>query len=101
MKKLVLLSLFILMLAACIAAQETTGRMVGTITDASGAVVPNAKITATNDSTGFSRDTITGPQGDYRLGLLPPGTYTTRIEAKGFSTVQQKGVVIEIGREIT
>jgi hypothetical protein len=101
MKKLVLLGSFILLLAACLTAQETTGRIVGTITDATGAVVPNAKVTATNDSTGLSRETVTGSQGDYRLGTLPPGTYTAKVEAKGFTTTQQKGIVIEVGREVT
>ena len=51
MKKLVLLCLFTLMLATCLVGQESTASINGTITDASGAVVPNAQITVTNPST--------------------------------------------------
>ena len=86
MKKLVLLCLVLLALATCLAGQETTASINGTITDASGAVVPNAQITVTNPSTGFSRDTVSGSAGDYNLAFLTPGTYEMKVQAKGFAT---------------
>ena len=67
MKKLVLLSLFILVLSSYLVAQESTATINGTITDSSGAVVTKAQITVTNPSTGFSRQTVTGAAGDYNI----------------------------------
>src|SRR5579871_2478511 len=101
MKKLLLLCLFVLLLGSCLFAQQTTATLLGTITDSTGAVVPNAKVTVTQDSTSLTRETVTGTQGDYRVPFLPPGTYTMKVEAKGFATVQQKGIVLEVGREVT
>ena len=101
MKKLVLLCLALLTLATCLAGQQTTASINGTITDASGAVVPNAQITVTNPSTGFSRDTVSGSAGDYNLAFLTPGTYEMKVQAKGFATVQQKGITLLVGRAVT
>lgn len=101
MKKLLLLSLFALVLTTCVAAQETTASIVGTITDASGAVVPNAKVTVTNPSTGFTRDTVSGSQGDYKVSSLAPGTYNMKVEARGFATVAQNGITLFVGRAAT
>ncbi len=101
MKKVVLLSLFILTLATSLVAQETTASINGTITDATGAVVTKAQITVTQPSTGFSRETVSGAAGDYNLPLLPPGTYTMKVQAAGFSTVEQKGITLLVGRVVT
>jgi len=101
MKKLVLLSLFLLMLATSLVAQETTASINGTITDATGAVVSKAKITVTQPSTGFSRETVSGAAGDYNLALLPPGTYEMKVQAPGFATVSQKNITLLVGRAIT
>src|SRR5579872_7141966 len=56
----------------------------GTVTDSSGAVAPGAKVTATNQSTGVSRDTLTGGAGFYRISGLAPGSYTITVEATSF-----------------
>ncbi len=101
MKKLVLLCLSTLMLATCLVGQETTASINGTITDASGAVVPKAQVTVTNPSTGFVRDTITGSAGDYTITFLAPGTYAMKVQAKGFATVQQKDINLQVGRTVT
>ncbi len=101
MKKLVLLSLFILMLATCLPAQETTASINGTISDATGAVVAKAQITVTSPSTGYTRSTVSGSNGDYNLSLLPPDTYTMKVQATGFATVEQKGITLLVGRAVT
>ena len=101
MKKFMLMCLLVLTLAVCIAAQETTGSIVGTLTDASGAVVPNAKVTVTNPSTGFSRDSVTGSGGDYKIASLAPGSYDMKVEAKGFASVEQKAITVLVGRTVT
>src|SRR5256885_3079914 len=64
-----------------------TGSIVGTVTDPSGAVVPGAKVTITNPSTGQSIDLTTNSAGAYSSGALVPGNYHVQISAKGFSTV--------------
>lgn len=101
MKKLVLLSLFILMLATTLVAQESTASINGTITDTTGAVVSKAKITVTQPATGFSRETVSGSAGDYSVPLLPPGTYEMKVQAAGFATVEQKNISLQVGRVVT
>ena len=101
MRKLVLLSIFICMSAACVWAQESTGRVNGTITDAQGATVANAQVSVTDPNTGFSRKTISGGTGNFSLPELPPGTYNMRVQATGFSTIEQKGIAVRVGQALT
>src|SRR5579884_926508 len=65
-------------------AQEATGRVVGTVTDPAGAVVPNAKVTVTNAGTQITYPTTTGPDGSYQVPALPVGNYSVTVEAPGF-----------------
>ena len=74
----------------------STGALTGTITDPSGAVVPNAVVTATNVATEQSRTATSGSNGAYRFALLPPGTYRVRFEAQGFRTVEIPSVTVVI-----
>ena len=73
-----------LLLATPAAAQLTTADILGTVTDAAGAVVPNAKVTVVNTATSVSRTLQTNGSGDYVFNLLPPGTYTVTVEAPSF-----------------
>ena len=66
-------------------AQTITGNIAGTVTDASGAVVPNAKVEAKNAANGFVFDTTTNAEGIYNLRFLPIGQYTVTITASGFA----------------
>jgi hypothetical protein len=94
-----LLFLIVLFSVASIAgfAQGTTSRISGVATDASGAVVPNAAITATNDDTGISYSTKTSASGTYSFDSLQIGRYTLRAEAPGFKTFVSTGNVLAIG----
>ncbi len=65
-----------------------TGALTGTITDSSGAVVRDAKVTATSADTGQTRTATTGAEGTYSLNLLPPGNYKIRFEATGFQATE-------------
>lgn len=78
-------------------AQVLYGAISGTVTDQSGAVVPGAQITITNENTHLTRTTVTGSAGDYRVIDLPAGTYTVVVTAKGFKTVSDTGVAVSIG----
>ena len=74
-----------------------TSRISGVATDASGAVVPNAVITATNDDTGISYSTKTSASGTYSFDSLQIGRYTVRAEAPGFGPFVSTGNVLAIG----
>lgn len=91
----VLLSSFVAMSAAAQSAASAT--IVGTVVDPQGAVVPGAKVTATNAATGIGRTVDTTSSGNYTIPNLPPGTYTVRVEAKGFATGETKGIVLNVG----
>jgi carboxypeptidase family protein len=75
-------------------AQEAT--IVGTVTDSSGAVVPNANITVTNRNTGQSRNLTSNEVGQYVAEALPIGTYDVKAQATGFNTAQTTGVVLNV-----
>lgn len=93
------------LLAACAAAMllcvtmtyaqsAGTGAISGTVTDPSGAAVANAKVTVTSLATGQARTTATGPNGDYRFSLLPPGSYRVDFSAPGFKTANVASVTV-------
>jgi hypothetical protein len=67
----------------------------GTILDPKGGIVAGAKVTATNQGTGTSRDTVSTDQGFYRVGELPPGKYTIVVEATGFKKMVTNDIVVE------
>jgi hypothetical protein len=70
--------------------------MTGTVTDASGAVVPDAKITVANVSTSAVNQTVTSSAGTYAFKGLLPGKYEVTAEAKGFKKQVQNGVTVEV-----
>jgi len=80
----------------CGAAVAQTGSIVGEVTDPSGAVISNAKITATSVLTGLSRDTNTTSAGVFALPALPPSTYNVTVDANGFQSQTHKGVVLTV-----
>jgi len=84
--KLVLLAVCLCLLTLPLLAQKITGDISGTVQDASGAVVKDAKITATNVGTNETRSAVTSDSGYYRLLELPPGKYKISVTAQGFKT---------------
>ena len=75
-------------------AQALYGTIVGAITDQTGAVVPNANITATNVETGQVRTGVTDSDGRYSMGSILPGKYSVMVEAKGFKRFEQSGITV-------
>ncbi len=73
-------------------AQAVTATLLGSVTDASGAVVPNAKVTATEVNTKISRSVSTNQEGLYALPYLSPGTYRVEAETQGFKRFVRDGV---------
>ncbi len=78
------------------AAQVLYGTIVGTVEDATGAVVPNAKVTIAEKATGFTRETTTDVAGNYSIPSVPIGTYTVKIAANGFKGLTRDGVVLSV-----
>ncbi len=81
-----------LSLSSDLNAQVLYGSIVGTVTDASGAVVPNAQVRASNPQTGESRDAVTDENGRYTFANLTAGQYDIRVSAPSFKTYSQTGV---------
>jgi hypothetical protein len=95
---IVVAALGALLSAAQVHAQVATGTIFGSVTDASGAAVPGAQVTATNVGTQFSRTTTTDASGQYSLPLLPVGNYKVDVSLSGFKNVSRTGIVLEVGR---
>jgi hypothetical protein len=90
-----------LLCAACLLssmarAQETTGAITATVHDASGAVVPGARITIKNEGTGATRSLITNDQGTFAATLLPVGSYEVTVEKPGFKKSVTRGVALSV-----
>src|SRR5262245_15385586 len=83
--------------AATLLAQTAgTGALVGTVTDSSGAVVPNATVTATHTETGQEHTAISSADGTYRFTLLPPGDYRVKFAANGFKPLEVSRITIDV-----
>jgi len=79
--------------------QVNFGRILGTVSDPSGAAISGATVTVTNVQTSASRTLTTESDGAYVAPALPPGTYLVHAEAKGFKTAEHRDVVVEVGRD--
>ncbi len=95
----------ILLVAPCISSSElqaqniSTAQLNGVVRDPQGAVVPNAAITVTDASKGYSRSTVSDGQGNYQVLLLPPGTYTVTVSSPGFAKLIEQNVTLTIGQQ--
>ncbi|MBV9499305.1 MAG: TonB-dependent receptor [Acidobacteriaceae bacterium] len=93
-----LFSVFLLLLtSALLVSAQTGGTFVGTVTDPSGAVVPNANITITNTGTNQDTHITSNDTGQYVVPDLQNGHYRLRAEAPGFKAAQQEDIVLNIG----
>ena len=90
---LAIVALFTLWMTPLMQAQLTTGSLSGTVRDASGAVVANAKVTLLHDATSDLRSTVSNASGHFTFAAVQPGSYTVTVEASGFSLWKQTGIV--------
>lgn len=92
-----MLSVCCLLAAAAVvyAQTATTGQVAGVVTDPSGSVVPGANVTL-EGATGEKREQATGPDGQYRFTLIPPGVYKLSVTAAGFQTATVDAVGVKI-----
>jgi hypothetical protein len=78
---------------------QTTGIILGSVKDQSGAVLPGAEITATHTDTGISRTVPTNDRGEYRLPALAVGDYKVETKMTGFQSEIRQGITLVVGRE--
>ncbi len=86
---------------AALLAQTSTSQITGTVRDSSGAVVPGATVTATNEATGVAFKQTTTSAGLYAFAAAPIGTYTIAVEMKGFRTVKNAGQELTVNTPLT
>jgi outer membrane receptor protein involved in Fe transport len=92
----VALLVLLLSLPATLSAQAVYGAILGTVTDPTGAAVPNAKVIITDLERQVSYETATNESGNYRQPYLIAGRYRVRIEAQGFQSFVQDNVVVSV-----
>src|SRR5579871_1190589 len=91
------LCLFVCLASQSLWGQAATASITGTVVDASGAVVPGAAITATNNGTGIMRSTTSDNQGRYSLPDLAIGVYDVQASKMGFRTLVNKNITLTVG----
>lgn len=93
-------SLLFLLAAISAFGQGNTSSVVGTVTDPSGAVAPNVKVTATNVATGVHSAVTSDTLGNYTISLLPPGMYQVETELAGFKKFVRENVSLDMTRQL-
>jgi len=98
-----ILGIVCLVLAAAVPliSQTTTGRILGTVRDQSGAALPAATVTVTDVQRGITRTVTTDDSGEYVVPNLTPGIYTVGAEARGFKTVERPNIQIEVATDLS
>ena len=94
------IALLVCLLAASAFGQRDLGTIAGTVTDPQGALVPDARITITEEATGLKYDLTSNSAGEFVRPALKPGTYTVVAEATGFRRVEQRNVQVTGGDRV-
>jgi hypothetical protein len=94
-------SLLFLLPEAAFPQGETTSAIIGQVSDASGAGVPGASVTATNRETALKRSATTDSSGRFNFPQLKPGLYSVKVEAAGFASQQNEAVSSRLGQKQT
>jgi len=100
LQKIALPLLMLTLLLAVAASGQSAASIQGNVTDSSGAAVVGAKVTVRNALEGIERTTTSNNRGDYEVPLLPPGSYSVKIEQGGFQPQQANKLVIEVSQNI-
>jgi hypothetical protein len=82
-------------------AQTTSGDLVGTVKDPSGAIIPNANVTVTNQATGVAVSMKSGSSGEFRASNLLPGQYDLAVSSPGFEPYTLHGITVELNKAST
>src|SRR6516165_1545137 len=95
-------NLFLLLLlssSSVLWGQAGTGEIDGTVRDSTGAVLPNVKVTLTQQESGASREVVTNSGGTFVAASLPIGAYTVKAELANFKTEVRDGIAVQVGRQ--
>jgi len=87
----------LVLLTTSVYAQRTTGDLIGVVRDASGGILPGVSVSVTGPNIPRAQTAVTSENGTYRIGNLPPGTYTLTVELSGFRTAVMQGLVVNVG----
>ncbi|HMD95779.1 MAG TPA: carboxypeptidase regulatory-like domain-containing protein [Terriglobia bacterium] len=98
--KCLLVLMAILLACPFLSAQVDTGAVLGVVKDSSGAIVPGAKISLTNNGTGLTVSTVAGPDGNFVFNPVKIGSYTVKAEFEGFQTAIYKDVSVEVQQQV-
>jgi hypothetical protein len=93
-------TLGLLVFSGALLAQGNYGRILGTVTDQTGAVLAGAAVSVIDVERGLTRSLITDQAGEYNAPNLIPGTYTVRVEMQGFKRLDRPNIVLEVGKEV-
>src|SRR5688572_20338819 len=91
-----LLLFLLISVATLLRAQTTTGRIVGTVTDESGAVIPGVEVVVRNPATGLVRNVLTNESGTFTVPLLPPSVYEVEASLAGFRKEIRSGITVQV-----
>ncbi|HBY58395.1 MAG TPA: hypothetical protein DEH78_01145 [Solibacterales bacterium] len=89
---------FALLFTGALTAQETTGGIIGIVTDPSGAAIPNAKVEATSPALVGGISSTTDASGNYILPQLPAGLYSVSVSATGFAAIKKNDTPVVLGK---
>src|SRR6202790_1180232 len=96
-----LFAIFALLVASFqVCGQGSNGEILGAVTDQSGGNIVGATVTVTDVARGISKTLATDQAGEYVASDLTPGTYTLRVEAKGFKAFERQNILVEVGKEV-
>ncbi len=98
--RVIVAGILVTLLAGSMVGQTYQGRILGQVTDPSGAVVAGAQVTVSNILTGTTRNLVSNGAGEYVAADLDPGTYRLTVEAAGFKKEQSSAVSLEVGRDV-
>jgi len=98
---LVLAAAFLFLGSLPLAAQDLRGKVQGTVTDSTGAVIPAANVTLRNVNTNVAVETQTGEAGRYLFDFVSPGTYELRVEVEGFRGFVQQNILVQTRADIS
>lgn len=94
---ILVLFVFVVLSFTPLAAQTATATLGGTVEDQNSAVIPDASVTIKNKDTSFERTATTNESGSFTIPLLPPGTYSILVRRDGFTAVEIRQVILNVG----
>lgn len=99
-RKLLALSAVVYLLVGPAFTQSNNGRILGTITDPSGAVINGAKVVITDTERGVSQSLVSNESGEYVAPSVRPGLYVITVEATGFKKSERPSIRVEVGQDL-